>query len=106
MAIFFGTKPSMIRRRLGIVLRLEQFIERVLLRGVWQQSDDHAVHAKIRRDGTRVILRDGQRMAIPRQGCALVVIDVSGDPVGSSREWGFGELWFFGLFGKRRLRDW
>ncbi len=59
LAVLFWCKPLMVIRRLGIVLRVEQLREGILLRGVGKQSKEHAIHAEIRRDSAGVVLRDG-----------------------------------------------
>jgi len=47
------------------MLRVEQLFERILLGGIGQQGEHHAIHAIGRRDRAGVELRDGRGMALP-----------------------------------------
>ena len=63
------------------MLRVQQLVEGILLRGVGQQREQHVLHGKTGRDFARVVLRGGQRMHVAAQSYALLVIDEGSDAV-------------------------
>ncbi len=81
LAILFGSEPLMKVRGVGIMLRVEQLFERILLGGIGQQGEHHAIHAIGRRDRAGVELRDGRGMAVATQDDALLIVNEGGDPV-------------------------
>src|SRR5208282_3148229 len=59
LAELFRREPLMIVRGLRIMLGIEQLEERILLRCVGLQGEEHPLHTKVRRHGASVILRNG-----------------------------------------------
>src|SRR5262249_52454148 len=61
-AEFLWRHPVPKLRRAGILLGLEQCIERGLLGRIRRERQDHPVHPEVRRNKSFVVLRESQRM--------------------------------------------
>ena len=76
----------MVVRRLWIVLRVEQLGKGIFLCGVWKQSEEHTIHAEVRRYSAGVILHESQGMAVAVKGYPLFIVNELGDTVLRLRE--------------------